>query len=106
MKRFYLVRYEDESGVSGVGVIAEGILFSNWMCILNWLTEHRSQGIYRNPDEMMAIHGHDGRTVLVFVDDVPCTPNAIALPAKPPNPIPIFKDFSEYDDKNPHEEKP
>lgn len=98
MKRFYLVRHEDESGVSGVGVIAEGILFSNWVCILNWLTEHTSQGFYRNPDEMMNIHGHDGKTILVFVDDVPCTPKAVALPVEP-EPQPHYDDFSEYTTK-------
>ncbi len=115
MKRFYLVRYEDESGVSGTGVIAEGVIFSNWHCHISWLTKHTSQGIYPNPDEMMNIHGHDGKTILVFVDDVPCNPNVITLPDKPPKKpankpdygIGIkFDDFSEYEDKNPDEEKP
>lgn len=120
MRRFYLVRHEDESGVSGTGVIAEGVLFSNWKCHISWLTKHTSLGIYPDPDEMMAIHGHDGKTILVFVDDVPCTPAAIAdkipLPEEPKPLKPAsrpdygiglkFSDFSEYEDKNPHEEKP
>ncbi len=36
MKQFHLVRTEDESGVSGTGYVAEGVIFSNGWCVLRW----------------------------------------------------------------------
>jgi len=71
MRRFYLVRLNDHSGVSGTGVIAEGICFTDWVCHIHWLTEFRSEGRYPNPDVMMKIHGHDGDTILYWVDEIP-----------------------------------
>jgi hypothetical protein len=40
MKPFWLERVEDESGVSGVGRVAEGVIFSSGWCAVTWLTEH------------------------------------------------------------------
>lgn len=68
MRRFLLIRHEDESGISGVGPIAEGVQFMNGQCVLNWITEHQSMGIYPNIREMMAIHGHGGKTIIHFYD--------------------------------------
>lgn len=70
MKLFYLNRIEDESGVSGVGIVAEGIQFSNGKCVLSWLTEHSSIAIYDNIDDLKAIHGHNGKTVIEFLCDI------------------------------------
>src|SRR5205085_3748143 len=36
---FHLLRYEDESGVSGTGWVAEGAVFSNGWVALTWLGE-------------------------------------------------------------------
>ena len=77
MRRFYLVRLNDHSGVSGTGVIAEGCCFSDWTCHIRWLTELRSEGRYPNPEEMMKIHGHDGGTILYWLDETP--PNVETL---------------------------
>ena len=75
MRRFHLVRDEDISGVSGVGVVAEGVLFSTGKCVLSWTTRHRSVAIYDNAEELEAIHGHDGRARIVWVDgDAPLEP--------------------------------
>lgn len=35
-RRFHLVRDDDETGISGTGVVAEGIEFSNGMCAACW----------------------------------------------------------------------
>lgn len=71
MKKFHLLRLEDESGVSGTGVVAEGCLFSNGYAVLNWLTDHTSLGIYPGGvEELIEIHGHHGKTKVVF-DDAP-----------------------------------
>lgn len=67
-RRFVLRRVTDVSGVSGTGVVAEGIQFTNGWCALTWLTPATSCGVYPNLVELERIHGHNGATVVEFVD--------------------------------------
>ncbi len=62
MKPFWLERIKDESGISGVGLVAEGVVFSNGWCAMTWLTEYTSVAFYQSIKEVEAIHGHDGNT--------------------------------------------
>lgn len=66
MRAFCLLRTEDESGISGVGRIAEGIEFSNGLCAVTWLSDHPSVNIYMSLNEIEVIHGHHGKTQIVF----------------------------------------
>ena len=68
MKRFLLVRTEDVSGISGTGTVAEGILFSDGRAVLRWVTRLRSVAVYDSMEDVEAIHGHDGRTTVQWVD--------------------------------------
>ena len=68
MKRFLLKRIEDESGVSGVGIVAEGVMFSNGKCALAWVTQFQSVAIYDSITELENIHGHNGKTVIVWME--------------------------------------
>lgn len=68
MRRFILRRNQDISGVSGTGDVAEGILFSNGKVVLGWLGRWPGVTIFDRVPDMMAVHGHDGATVLVWVD--------------------------------------
>lgn len=68
MRRFRLKRVIDSSGVSGVGYVVEGVEFSNGQCVLHWLTEWSTLGIYASAREVVEIHGHDGNTVLEWID--------------------------------------
>jgi hypothetical protein len=68
MRRFRLNRVIDETGISGTGYIAEGILFTNGKCILSWLTEHKSIAIYDTLNELIIIHGHNGKTKIEWID--------------------------------------
>ncbi len=68
-RRFVLVRYEDESGVSGTGVVAEGVQFSTGRCVLAWVTRFRSLAIYNSIEEIRDIHGHDGKTHVSWLDE-------------------------------------
>jgi hypothetical protein len=70
IRTFKMHRMEDVSGTSGTGVVAEGAIFTNTKVILSWLTIHKSMAIYDSLAEMEAIHGHDGRTKIVW-DDTP-----------------------------------
>lgn len=65
-RTFKLVRVQDETGISGTGVVAEGIEFTNGWCSLSWLTAMHSVAVYPNARAVEAIHGHNGRTKLVF----------------------------------------
>ena len=68
-KTFYLNRVEDESGVSGTGRIAQGIVFDNGKVALTWLSDHPSVTVYDNIGEVKAIHGHEGKTEVAMEQD-------------------------------------
>jgi hypothetical protein len=70
LRRFLMVRTEDETGVSGTGIVAEGVQFANGWCVLSWLTRYSSIGVYPNIEEVILIHGHDGRTLVQWCGDL------------------------------------
>lgn len=67
-RRFYLQRHEDETGISGTGRIAEGIVFSDGCAVLRWLSAVSTTVVFDNLDAVRSIHGHDGRTEIIFED--------------------------------------
>ncbi len=69
-RRFELCRHDDVTGVSGAGKVAEGVQFSTGKCVIAWLSETPSVTIFDDIDALMAIHGHGGKTELVWLDDV------------------------------------
>lgn len=68
MRRFNLIRKEDASGVSGVGNVAQGIQFDDGTCAMRWLTSTASTAFYDSVNDVVSIHGHEGRTQVLFVD--------------------------------------
>ena len=66
MRTFKLVREEDVSGVSGVGEVAEGVEFHDKQCVLSWFGAHHSLEVHPSIDDIIAIHGHQGRTKVVW----------------------------------------
>lgn len=70
MRRFKLKRVVDVSGISGTGIIAEGIMFSNGRCVLQWLGLWPSIVIWASVDDMLHVNGHGGNTVIDWIDDV------------------------------------
>ena len=69
MKRFYLQRNTDASGVSGVGNVAEGCQFDTGWCALIWLTGKAAMSYYPDIETLDNIHGHQGMTKVIWVDD-------------------------------------
>lgn len=67
-RRFRLLRNADESGVSGTGYVAEGVQFTDGTCILHWTSVTPCTAIYRSPVELTHIHGHGGKTEIVWID--------------------------------------
>ena len=64
LRLFTLEREEDESGISGTGTVAVGIIFPNGWCALSWLTGKTSVAIYADIQTLISIHGHNGKTVV------------------------------------------
>lgn len=69
MRRFELHRDEDETGVSGTGVVAEGVQFTDGTCAMRWRATHTSTAVYGDVETLEAIHGHNGRTRIVWIDE-------------------------------------
>ena len=67
MKLFELRRKEDATGVSGTGTVAQGIIFDNGKVSLCWLTQYTSVAVYDSIEEVIKIHGHEGKTRVVQV---------------------------------------
>lgn len=75
MRMFTLQRDVDETGISGTGVVAEGIEFSDGVVALRWLVPTGAPGA-GNPTSVVfhdngiesvhKIHGHGGKTRIVF----------------------------------------
>jgi hypothetical protein len=70
MKRFYLIRYQDISGVSGAGVVAEGVQFMDGRVVICWVTNGiHGIVIHENIENVKQIHGHNGATQIRWVDE-------------------------------------
>lgn len=67
MRLFYLHRIEDESGVSGTGRVAEGVVFDDDTVALRWLTKTASTALYNSLADLEAIHGHQGKTKIEYL---------------------------------------
>lgn len=70
MRPFHLVRYVDESGISGTGHVAEGVEFSDESVVLRWVVgERHSTVLWDSIEDVIAIHGHGGKTRIVWEDE-------------------------------------
>lgn len=69
MRRFILVRTKDLTGVSGIGVVAEGTVFTDGLSVIRWLKEPYAMGVYQTLNDVIAVHGHEGGTQLQFIDE-------------------------------------
>ena len=79
-RRFVLSRDHDPSGVSGTGVVAEGMEFSDGVVALRWIVPQGQPGhgyptsvVFhdRGMESVERIHGHSGATRVVWLDPHP-----------------------------------
>lgn len=56
MKTFIMIRKGDESGVSGIGHVLDGVEFENGQVVVSWLTGYNSIGVYPSFEEFRKIH--------------------------------------------------
>lgn len=69
---FVLYRHVDVSEVSGTGVVAEGVVWSDGRVSLHWPGRYPSTVAWDNTEGVIAIHGHSGATELRWLNpDLP-----------------------------------
>lgn len=66
MRMFKLYRHSDQTGISGIGYVAEGVEFSDGCCVLRWTTATKSTSLYASMTDLLAIHGHGTATVPMY----------------------------------------
>lgn len=70
MRDFILYRVTDVSGLSGTGVVAEGVEFSDGVCVCRWTTDTPTTTMFNSIADVETIHGHDGATKIIFEEDL------------------------------------
>lgn len=68
-RRFVLDRATDITGTSGVGVVAEGVLFSGGKVALHWFSHYGAVNVYDSIEVVRVLHGHGGNTTIKWLDD-------------------------------------
>lgn len=68
MRAFQLVRETDVTGVSGTGIVAEGVEFTDGTVALRWVGKNPTSVVFHDHGikSVEAIHGHDGLTRIEF----------------------------------------
>ncbi|MEV6523064.1 hypothetical protein AB0M43_14030 [Longispora sp. NPDC051575] len=70
-RRFALRRWDDPTGVSGLGIVGYGVAWSDDRVVLRWLgttTGVAQFCVFDSLDDLMRVHGHGGRSEVVWVD--------------------------------------
>jgi hypothetical protein len=69
-RRFVLERDDDVSGVSGLGIVAEGVVFFDGVVALRWTSAWPTSVVFhdRGMEAVEAVHGHNGKTRIVWLD--------------------------------------
>ena len=68
MRRFLLQREHDVSGVSGTGVVAEGVQFTDGRVVMRWLGDYPSVVLHGSMGDVERIHGHGGASRVSWID--------------------------------------
>jgi hypothetical protein len=68
---FELHRDRDVTGVSGCGAVADGVEFPDDTVVIRWRGSRGSTVVWATIADAVAVHGHDGATRVVWLDDLP-----------------------------------
>lgn len=69
MRTFTLNRNTDTIGVSGTGTVVEGVQFTDGTVAMRWLTATATTSLVDSIDDVIAIHGHEGATTVLWDDE-------------------------------------
>ena len=64
IRPFYLYRLVDQSGVSGTGIVAIGVVLPSGKAVLEWRSRWKTLTVFESVEQVLQIHGHGGRTQL------------------------------------------
>lgn len=67
IKHFYLDRVIDESGMSGLGKVAEGVVLPNGVAVMWWLCPPHSVQVYQTIKDLHHIHKHGKKNTTKLV---------------------------------------
>lgn len=70
-RTFALVRDEDVTGMSGTGTVAHGVQFADGTTVIRWVGERPSTVIWEDVEHAAFIHGHGGKTRIVWIAEEP-----------------------------------
>lgn len=71
--RIMLYRRQDRTGLSGTGMVADGVVWDDGKTVLQW-RDHglgRQLEIFDDIAQLEAIHGHNGQSLVVWCDHIP-----------------------------------
>lgn len=76
MKTFVLRRYVDETGISGTGDVAEGVVFNSGKVVVAWdptktLAAVVTVVVLDSIEDVEKLHGHNGQTRVVWTGSAP-----------------------------------
>ena len=91
-----LLRHEDETGVSGAGIVADVVEFPDGLCIAHWRSTTPSTLIFPNLKQMIAVHGHRGKTEAIFFAELPA-------PEVEQDLVELLRSFSTREEEEPDE---
>lgn len=69
-KAFVLQRDTDVTGISGTGVVAQGVEFDDGTVALRWMGKWPTSVVFHEKgiDSVLHVHGHDGSTRIVWAE--------------------------------------
>lgn len=65
-KLFKLSREEDTTGISGIGIVADGVLFENGKVVVCWRGKQQSIVVWDNLEEMKAVSCTHSKTKIIW----------------------------------------
>lgn len=73
IRTFTVCRQADESGVSGLGIVVEGVVFATGHCVVHWLTPapRGALAIWDSIDDFIKVHikPHPGNVTIITFQD-------------------------------------
>lgn len=75
--RFWLIRKEDVTGISGTGTVADGVVFPDGTTVVRWRPRGTARPdvvkpttvVHDSPESVIALHGHGGATYIEWLDE-------------------------------------
>lgn len=67
-RTFAMIRRQDVTGASGIGHVADGVVFPDGTTVVRWRGDNPSTVVWPSWQAAEAVHGHGGATEFVWED--------------------------------------